>query len=811
MPAPLDGFDPNLAAALRLAAAGLAVFPCKSDKSPWVKWRDQSTTDPETIRSWWITWPNSLPAIDLAKCGLIVIDLDRHKGGSDGAARFWEIAQAHGDALANVPMIMTAGDGVHAYFRQPQHALLGNREGLLRGQGINVRGHGGYAIGLGAVRPTGGKWQQIDNTPDFFMSLADGTIPEIPNWLRTLITEDNQPFGPLGSAPTATVDDNARDRQYARAVLKGEAETVATATVGNRNNSLNSAAFRLGTLIPTGGIDRLEVEATLEQAALHAGLEPGETTRTIKSGIEGGMANPRQSVIERDATVRAGVTILGVNGGHTPDLSTPAWPEPKPLPSGLSPVAPFDPAFLPTDIAGWVLDIAERMQCPPDFVAVSAVVALGSVIGRQIGIRPKLKDDWTVTPNLWGMIVGRPGVMKSPAMTEALAPLKRLEAKAREEHQAKLQAHQAAVQVYELQIAAAKSHAKTQLKSDITATGSIQLPQEPTPPRPKRFIASDSTYEALAEILVHNPRGVLAYRDELIALLKTLGREENSDARGFFMTGWNGSDSYVVDRIIRGHQYIEAVCLSMLGSTQPGRLTNYIGHALRGGEGDDGMIQRFGLLVWPDQSTDWRYVDQFPDSPARDAAFRRFERLSDLHEAGLQSKIDPWGRGPYLDFEPEAAALFAAWLTDLERRLRSGELHVAVESHFSKYRKLVPALALINHLADGGIGAVPAAALKRAIGFARYLETHAHRAYGSGLRMEVVTAQAIVARIRKGEIAVSFTLRDIHQRNWSTLTDRDQVQAGLDLLVDLDWLVSETVRTGGRPKTIYHINPRAMA
>ena len=45
------------------------------------------------------------------------------------------------------------------------------------------------------------------------------------------------------------------------------------------------------------------------------------------------------------------------------------WPEPKPLPDGLAAVAAFDIAFLPESVAPWVADIADRMQCPPDFVA----------------------------------------------------------------------------------------------------------------------------------------------------------------------------------------------------------------------------------------------------------------------------------------------------------------------------------------------------------------------------------------------------------------------------------------------------------
>ena len=90
------------------------------------------------------------------------------------------------------------------------------------------------------------------------------------------------------------------------------------------------------------------------------------------------------------------------------------WPEPKPVPDGLAPVTAFDIAFLPENIGPWVADIADRMQCPIDFVAVPAMVAMGAVLGRKIAIRPQRRDDWTEVPNLWGCIVGRPGMLKKP-------------------------------------------------------------------------------------------------------------------------------------------------------------------------------------------------------------------------------------------------------------------------------------------------------------------------------------------------------------------------------------------------------------
>ena len=122
--------------------------------------------------------------------------------------------------------------------------------------------------------------------------------------------------------------------------------------------------------------------------------------------------------------------------GHDDAGPPPNWPEPQPLPEGLLPVAPFSTDFLPFTLSSWVDDIAERMQCPPEFIAVTAVAALGAVLGRRIGVRPQQHTDWVEVCSFWGCVVGRPGWLKSPAMAEALRPLMRLESRGTGEERA---------------------------------------------------------------------------------------------------------------------------------------------------------------------------------------------------------------------------------------------------------------------------------------------------------------------------------------------------------------------------------------
>ena len=195
-------------------------------------------------------------------------------------------------------------------------------------------------------------------------------------------------------------------------------------------------------------------------------------------------------------------------------------------------------------------------------------------------MRPKRKTDWIEVPNLWGGIVGRPGMMKSPAMGEALKPLNWLDAKAREGHSVQLRAHASAVELHKLKVDVARDGARRALKEGLeTSPFSVA---EPASPKAKRYVVNDTTYEKLGEILFDNPNGVLAFRDEIVSLLKTLDREEFCAARGFFLAGWNGTAGYTFDRIIRGTRHIDAVCLSLLGSTQPGPLAEYVKAGDRG-------------------------------------------------------------------------------------------------------------------------------------------------------------------------------------------------------------------------------------
>jgi putative DNA primase/helicase len=523
---------------------------------------------------------------------------------------------------------------------------------------------------------------------------------------------------------------------------------------------------------------------------------------------------------DRAAQSERSTTAAGTPGSRKGDENGKAknWPEPKLLPSGLPAVHKFSLDFMPEPLVPWIDDVATRLQCPPDYVAITAIVALGSVIGRRVGIKPQVKTDWVEVPNLWGGFIGRPGQLKSPAMQAALGPLHRLEAEAQEEHKVAREAYEHGISAYkvrkQVKIALEKKELKKARGGKIDLN--FDLPDEPGEPVAVRYQTNDTSYEALGELLRDNPSGILIERDELISLLKHLDREEQVVARGFFLSGWDGKQPYSFDRIGRGHVALEAVCLSIIGGTQPARIGEYVRRANRGGVGGDGLIQRFALLVWPDAPTGWKDVDEYPKVEARERAWQTFERAArlDLWTALKRGAVKgAFDKIPCFRFDDAAHDDFLGWRTDLEKRLRSGDISPALEGHLAKYRKLVPALALINHIAEDNEGDVTQKSLVRALSFVVYLESHARRIYSSGSESEVSAASAILKHIRAGDLTDGFTARDVLRHGWSHLPDRDQISAGLNLLDELDHLAaveSASVPHGGRPKTIYRFNPRSI-
>ncbi len=487
------------------------------------------------------------------------------------------------------------------------------------------------------------------------------------------------------------------------------------------------------------------------------------------------------------------------------------WPEPKPVSKVLRVVPQVQAKMLPESIGPWCFDAADRMQAPVDFMAVSAVCMLGSIIGRQLTIRPKALDSWSVKPNIWGGLVGPPAMMKSPCLKEARRFLDALDRESVEAHREAMKTYERQYIMYEGTLQGVKSKIKT-AKSDIEREAlANSIADPPEIPARLRNYTQDTTVEKLQELLKHNPRGLLMMRDELIGFLRGLDKPGQENSRAFFLEGWEGNGRFLVDRIGRGSSVIDGVSLSVLGCATPGGMSEYVLEALGNGEGADGLLQRFSLIAFPDQLQDFNYTDRSPNEQAARAAEQAFRLCNEIDLARIGTTTYPDSL-PFLRYDAQAQLLFQDWYTELNTRCRRNDEHPAIQSHLLKFSKLVPALSLICHVADGQLGHVSETAFLRAAAWAEYAEAHARRLYESAFQDQAVNAAAILLRhIEAKELQDNFTVRDVYNKYaWTGLADQQSAFAAARELVETGHLreVRDIKSSGGRPTNRYLIHPK---
>ncbi len=558
--------------------------------------------------------------------------------------------------------------------------------------------------------------------------------------------------------------------------------------------------------------------ATVENIAYHARivLEHARRRQVIEIGAH---ISQRGYVSVDDVAAKASQRLIELSASGD-------WPEPAALTQTLLPVPKMTEALLPPALRPWLSDVVERAQCPLEYAAVGAIIGAGTLIGRQIAVRPRELDSWTEFPNLWGMVVGPPGVLKSPALGEALGPVYAVEkeawrafAKKKEEAEVKEPVRKAQEKNIALRMqkkAVADEVGQEELiKETMEELEELYRKAQAQKLVPQRFVTNDATVEKLVELLQEScPNGILIHRDEMRGLFLSWEKDGHEGDRAFFLEGWKGDGTFTTDRISRGTNRVDGMCLSLVGTIQPGPLAQYVARTVRGGD-DDGLLQRFQLTVYPDVGSTYTDVDRLPNREARERAWVLYERLTKLDPAELQAQMDERGGVPYLRFDPAAAEFATAFREDCVRRSLSPTELPSVRAHLSKYRKLHPSLALNFHLlacADVGWGGpIPLETAQLAADWCRLLEAHARRVYWLGLCQEETPTNLLASRIRAGELGDRFRVRDVYNKHWAGLLDRTAVEASANELVELHWLRPVKSTGMGRPTTTYLVNPRLFA
>ena len=521
------------------------------------------------------------------------------------------------------------------------------------------------------------------------------------------------------------------------------------------------------------------------------------------------------------------------------------WGNPKPISQTLPAVKSITPDMLPKSLYNYIFDNASRLNAPLEFIAMPLVVGLGSVIGTKVSILPKKHDDWENIANFWGGIIGNPSSKKTPSLNVGLKPLENLKIKAKKDFENANKNYNAQNLVNAEREKADKERLKELIKKQSKqkddskdkvseqqiqdlALGIATLSENIPNPTLRRYVTDDSSYEKLGDLESQNPNGILIKRDELTGLLSLLDKDENQQARSFYLEGFNGNGSYTFDRMTRGTVFIENHCLSLVGGIQPDKLEHYLSHVIKG-LNNDGLMQRFSLLVYPNPLPNTKEKDLPVNKEIRDIVYRIFESIDGLTidqlvKYGANKPNDHIPR-PHFRLSDDAYPLFMNRYDELKIKADNAE-HSIIAEHLMKYPKTLASLALIFHLVDcveqnAPLGAVSKQAMLASIKWIEFLETHMMRIYSTVTDNAQIKASMLsikILQIVKDQFKTpnewfvnGFTARQVIRKCWKGLTYNDDVQTAIDVLVDNEWLKWESIATtgqGGRPTERYYINPK---
>lgn len=262
-----------------------------------------------------------------------------------------------------------------------------------------------------------------------------------------------------------------------------------------------------------------------------------------------------------------------------PAVDTPSDEAPWDSPIDLwtdRPVPRLKPEYLPSPLREFVMEQSALTGTDTTVVGLSCLVGCAAAIDDNFRLQPKTHDTtWTEPARLWGAIVGDPSSKKSPGIMKAMGPLRKIENRLAMEYQDLKTAWDDEFRAWE------KNRSKDK-------------GPPPTKPRMPRLMVDDATVEALSDILVDNPQGILSFRDELsgwFGSMDVYGKSGSSKDRALWLEAYNGGGKRI-DRVTRGHLFVPNWSISVLGGIQPDVFSKIAGKL-----DNDGLLQRFMIVL----------------------------------------------------------------------------------------------------------------------------------------------------------------------------------------------------------------------
>ena len=332
----------------------------------------------------------------------------------------------------------------------------------------------------------------------------------------------------------------------------------------------------------------------------------------------------------------------------------------------------------PAKIQDMILALSRQENYSIEYMMASLLVAVSTAIGNAVNIR--IRGGWISNPALYMILVGRPGMGKTPPLDFVFHPIRKHDAKAIKQFKLEMEQYNNLIE---------KNKGK---KENIT----------PLPDKPilRRTIISDFTPEALMRALDDNHQGIVVYVDEIMGMFNAVNQYSRGQLIEQLLTAFSGKPLDISRCSMLVPIHIEYPFINIVGTMQTTRMHELIEKGYK----ENGLLDRI-IFVYPSSQeiSDWQ-LDE-------DSSFASFERHSNMWESIINKVIDlPFTDNgnvqSILDFSSEAKAYFTNWRNNAIRAVNQIQDDGLVDSRVIKTPMITARLALVLQILRWACGEV---------------------------------------------------------------------------------------------------------
>lgn len=287
----------------------------------------------------------------------------------------------------------------------------------------------------------------------------------------------------------------------------------------------------------------------------------------------------------------------------------------------------FPGNIFPPIIQKLISELESTLNFSPDYTSASILYAVSVSIGNRIQL--KVKNSWLEKSNLYMVLVGRTGDVKSHSVSFCLHPLMKLDKQNFDQYL---------------------------LKKKEFEQLPIEEKSKNTVPVLRQLLLNDFTPEAFVKAHYFNPRGIGLYTDEIAGFFNSFNQYRKGSEEESYLSAWSGKP-IIKNRISGEEMRVDNTKVDIIGTMQEAILSSVF-HSKKM---KNGFIDRLLFVLphkyvdnkWNDRDLDKKYIEWYSEFIAK--VFETAEKSEIILEFDSVAKdyLYQWQNNQKTDFEFE--------------------------------------------------------------------------------------------------------------------------------------------------------------